>query len=363
MIEIKHRTTGEVLHTVNADSLIGADLTDAKLTGADLYGVNLTGAKLTGAKLTGANLYGVYLSGANLTGANLTGADLTDADLIGADLSGADLTSADLTDADLTGADLTGANLIGANLIGADLYGADLTGADLANARIGFSLFIRCIGLHTAKGLETIDHYISSTVDNFTLRESIHGLPDVFLEGCGYMREEINYLRPLYSGDKAIKFYSCFISHGKTDGDFAKRLRDDFRAANVPCWHYEYDFKGGDFMRSQIDTAIKKHDKLVLVCSEESLFRPAVIDEILKAIRDERRTGKRKLFPVRLDNYVFSVDAADRFYDLKPHEQGEDWLEYIRKHWISDFTNWKSHDDYQTAFDKLLGDLRASDTA
>ena len=108
-IEIKSRRTGDVIKTVEADTL-----QDADLTGADLAGADLRGAYLWGADLTCANLMG-----ANLTCANLMGANLTDADLRSADLTGADLTGADLTGADLWGANLTGANLTGANLRGA----------------------------------------------------------------------------------------------------------------------------------------------------------------------------------------------------------------------------------------------------
>ena len=50
-IEIKHKITGKVLWTVDADHLTGADL-----TGAILRWANLTGADLTGADLTRADL-------------------------------------------------------------------------------------------------------------------------------------------------------------------------------------------------------------------------------------------------------------------------------------------------------------------
>ncbi len=101
MIEIKHRFTGAVLRTVDAETLAGADLTRAYLVGADLRGADLTYADLTDANLRGENLTRANLRGANLTYANLTGARLVDADL----------TCADLTCADLTCADLRGANL------------------------------------------------------------------------------------------------------------------------------------------------------------------------------------------------------------------------------------------------------------
>jgi hypothetical protein len=74
MIQIKNRFTGEVIKTIDADTLIGADLRRANLRRANLSGANLSGADLIGADLRRANL-----SGANLSGANLSGAYLSDA--------------------------------------------------------------------------------------------------------------------------------------------------------------------------------------------------------------------------------------------------------------------------------------------
>jgi len=85
-VEIKHRYTGGILHTFEAE--------DANLIGANLIGANLRGANLIGANLEGANLIG-----ANLIGANLEGANLIDANLIGANLEGANLEGANLEDA------------------------------------------------------------------------------------------------------------------------------------------------------------------------------------------------------------------------------------------------------------------------
>lgn len=110
-MKIKHRYTGTVLHTVDADTLTWVDLTEANLSGAGLRVANLTGAYLTGADLYGADLYGAELSGADLTRADLTGADLTGANLTGAYLRGAYLTAANLTGADLSRADLRGATI------------------------------------------------------------------------------------------------------------------------------------------------------------------------------------------------------------------------------------------------------------
>ena len=70
MIEIRHRTTGAVIQSVDADTLRYADLRYANLQGADLQGAdlryaNLWGADLQGADLRGANLWGAVMNWQN----------------------------------------------------------------------------------------------------------------------------------------------------------------------------------------------------------------------------------------------------------------------------------------------------------
>ena len=100
-MEIKHKITGEVLLTIEDDTLREADL-----RGANLRGANLREANLREANLREANLRGANLRGANLRGANLREADLREANLREADLREADLRGADLREANLRGANL-----------------------------------------------------------------------------------------------------------------------------------------------------------------------------------------------------------------------------------------------------------------
>ena len=74
MIEIKHRGTGVVLHTVRADTLIGVILRGASLSDADLRGADLRGASLSYTSLRGADLRGADLHVASLSGVNLSDA-------------------------------------------------------------------------------------------------------------------------------------------------------------------------------------------------------------------------------------------------------------------------------------------------
>jgi hypothetical protein len=92
MIGIKNKS-GKVIHTVDADSLIGADLSGAKLTDAKLTVADLTDADLTNANLINANLISTDLTRVNLFCANLTGADLTNANLSDANLTNTNLSN------------------------------------------------------------------------------------------------------------------------------------------------------------------------------------------------------------------------------------------------------------------------------
>lgn len=97
LFEIKHRFTGNILFSLETESLKlcveaavkaktyleGADLEDADLEGADLRDAYLRGANLEGADLRGADIRGAYLGGADLRGADLRGAYLGGAKLLG----------------------------------------------------------------------------------------------------------------------------------------------------------------------------------------------------------------------------------------------------------------------------------------
>lgn len=94
-------TGGQVILTLEAQTLVGADLSHSKLDwaylpSADLRRVNFSRASLHGANLSGANLCGANFEKTSMMGVNLEGADLADAYFCGAYLPGARLQEADL---------------------------------------------------------------------------------------------------------------------------------------------------------------------------------------------------------------------------------------------------------------------------
>ena len=331
-------------------NLAGANLHGAIFTGVFLTRANLAGANLDGASLDRANLYDANLGDASLDRANLLGAMLNRADLKGAFLICADLRCAFLQDADLKGAFITDANLADANLHGANFRNATLSGANLNGARCVETIWSD-VDLSTAIGLDSIVHDGPSTIDFRTLQRS-GPMPLAFLRGCGLPDSLIDYLPPLLN--QAIQFYSCFISYSTEDQQFAERLHADLQNKGVRCWFAPHQMQGGKKIHEQIDEAIRVYDRLLLILSPHSMSSRWVKTEIANARKKELTQGLQMLFPVRLVDF-----EAIRQWKLFDADIGDDSAGEIREYFIPDFSNWKNHDSYEHAFQRLLSDLKA----
>jgi hypothetical protein len=343
--------------------LWGVDLSDAQIPKINFQGVNLVDADFSNADLTQANFISANIRKGNFTKANLSrsvfqGAKLDNANFTKAYAQNAVFTKAHLyeacfTEANLSGSDFTEANmertkLDGTNLTKTNLFGVNFTQAllyrvNLTNATIGNTVFANA-KLYWVTGLKSLSHKTSSSISIDTILMFRGDIPDIFLRGCGLPDEFIEYIPSLTR--KGIKYYSCFISYSHKDDDFAKRLHNDLQAKGVRCWFAPHDMKIGDKIRPTIDDSIRLHDKLLLILSEHSVESDWVEHEVEHALDLERERKKTSLFPVKIDDTIMESTTG--------------WAGNVkRQRHIGDFTQWKQHDAYQAAFDRLLRDLKA----
>jgi uncharacterized protein YjbI with pentapeptide repeats len=307
---------------------------------ADEPGVNLSSADLRIANLGGANL-----GWANLRGAQLNGAVLSNVDLSGADAREAILSKTDMSGASLRFANFREANLSGADLHDAEIHGGNFRDTDFSNCTMFQTLF-RNVNLAQSRGLETVEHKGPSTVGIDTIYRSGGKIPEFFLRGAGVPEPFIVHMKSLVAAMSPIEFYSCFISYSSKDQEFAERLHADLRSKNVRCWFAPEDLKIGDRLRPSFDEAIRIHDKLMVLLSKNSVSSPWVEKEVETAFEKERREKRTVLFPIRLDDAVLETNEA--------------WAADIRRgRHIGDFRDWKNHDSYKKAFERLLRDLKA----
>ncbi len=307
----------------------------------------------------------IDLRGANLSRANLNGARFDLVDLSGADLSQAFLNGTILTRANLSQANLVQAQLAGANLGGAILNEADLTGANLTVAIFMLGSFTRTnftattlaytifanVDLSNVYGLRTCHHNGPSHLDEHTLRIS-QNLGNKFLQRCGLSEKFITYIPSLFH-NQAFQFYSCFISYSSKDEDFARRLYSDLQDAGVRCWFAPEDVRGGMKLYHQIDSAIRVHDKLLLILSPNSMNSKWVVTELKRTLKAEGQQNKRKLFPLGLVDFKHI-----QTWECFDATVGEDLADKVRDYYIPDFTNWETNSAYQKAFKRLLKDLK-----
>jgi len=150
------------------------------------------------------------------------------------------------------------------------------------------------------------------------------------------------------------EYYSCFISYSTKDEEFAERLHADLQAKGVLCWFAPHDMKGGRKLHQQIEEAILKHDKLLLILSQHSMNSNWVKTEIASARAREKDAGVRLLFPLTIAPF----EEVEKWKQFDAYT-GIDSAREVREYFIPDFSNWKEHDSYQKVFQRLLKDLKA----
>jgi uncharacterized protein YjbI with pentapeptide repeats len=314
----------------SACTLVDCVIVRSTLERARFDGATLSGCALQYSFVGNSSFRASTLEQANLGTSNFASSDFTDANLARAMLGWSSVRFATFDGADLRGAifqmvDAHRASMRGAQLEGLDLHDTVLTGVDFTNA----------------SGLDRLVYRTGSAIDYETVARSGE-LPRAFYEGVGLPDEVIAFFE---STAGAIRFYSAFISYSAVDQEFADRIYADLQAAGVRCWLATEDLKIGEGFRQGIDDAIRVHDKLLLVLSEHSVNSAWVESEVEAALERERREDRTILFPIRLDDAVMEAERA--------------WAAEIRRtRYIGDFRGWKDYDQYTTAFERLVRDLK-----
>jgi hypothetical protein len=127
----------------------------------------------------------------------------------------------------------------------------------------------------------------------------------------------------------SLLFQSCFLSHSTQDKSFCQRLYQDLREEGVACWYFPEDAAWGQSVWGEINRGIQLYDRLLVICSKNSLTSGPVLREIERALQredDERRqSGKDRqiLFPITIDDYVYKDWQHERSQDVRSKVIGD----------------------------------------
>ncbi|MDH5603688.1 MAG: toll/interleukin-1 receptor domain-containing protein, partial [Cyclobacteriaceae bacterium] len=330
------------------------DLRMAYLFGANLFGADLRKTNLFRTDLRRADLRRADLREASLGATDLCQADLHHADLRGANLSGTDLVGADLNDANLSEAKIGGADFSEANISKVMMMRTHFERTNLAGSNFKDSYFIQITisdcDLSNTIGLDSVEHGGPSTIGIDTIFRSEGKIPISFLKGCGIPEDVIKIVLKL-AKESAFGFYSCFIAYSHKDEIFAEKLKKDLESNNVPCWFFPEDAVWGKYIEENIERGIREYDKLVVICSENSLNSEPVLREIDRALQKEQLLKEKYkkeinvLFPVIIDDYFYKKWD----HHLKP---------LISRIVLGDFRDWKDSTKYKEALNRLFEGLK-----
>jgi hypothetical protein len=332
-------------------------MADAYIQDQDLSDLDFTSPYANSAGIFFENIF----IDCQMQGCNLTNCKLSDCTLMGVDMSGSILHNTDFEASSFSGSilddtDMTNASLQIARLDAVSLVRANVTGA-LFN-----STAIHKVDLSSVVGLADTNHYRPSAIDSVSLRLTAQGLANEpefrrkdflkFLSGTGLDDELLEVVRSWIG--QPIEFHSLFLSHSSRDKKFARRLYGDLSSHKIKCWLDEKELLPGDSILDQIDKGIKLWDRLLLVCSLNSLGPTTgwwVEQELERALAKERELRRQgapsgTVIPITIDDYIF--DGWDGKYQAT-----------LLERYIGDFRDHRP-ESYAESFRRLVEALDRS---
>lgn len=246
----------------------------------------------------------------------------TQLDLEGAHLPGVNLEGMDLREANLMGADLKRANLEGTNLEGAQLKYAQLGWGSLANLDLG-----PLIGAVRHVGPSRVDW---TAVARSLRHPGLHG----FLVAAGWPDVLATYVidccRSVDPQEMFSMLQSTFISYGQPDEAFARKLQEALQENGVRTWFFPEDAVPGQSLHRVMRRGVDNHERVVVICSANSLGRSGVSYELEQSLTKEAKLGGEELIiPVILDRYLF-----DKWVPKRPEHK-----EALTERVVADFSD------------------------
>ncbi len=175
--------------------------------------------------------------------------------------------------------------------------------------------------------------------------DRLHGERDEILKILRKIRGELIQLI-----DETQLHDSVFISYGGKDDAVAARINDSLKSHGVSTWFFGADALPGQKLHRVMSEGINEYGRVLLICSESSLGRPGVLNELERVLeREAREGGSDILIPITIDDYVFTRWMPQR----------SDIADQVRSRVIGNFTEaMDSEAAFTTELDKVLNALR-----
>jgi len=152
----------------------------------------------------------------------------------------------------------------------------------------------------------------------------------------------------------ATSWQSAFISYGAPDQDFAAKLNKALNNRGVRTFFFLLDGIPGEKAHKIMSKGVNEFDRTIVVCSQRSLERLPMLNELdLVLARESREGGSKRLLPITLDQYVYE--------DWRPRDRSLKMAVLDRN--VCNFID-ADHDDtkFDAALETLLSGLKSSES-
>jgi hypothetical protein len=141
-------------------------------------------------------------------------------------------------------------------------------------------------------------------------------------------------------------FQSVFLSYGGPDEPFARKLFKEMTDRDIKVFFFPETATPGQRLHRTMSEGIHEYERVLLICSANSLDRPGVVNEIEQVLaREAREGGAELLMPITIDDYVFKRWNPSRV----------DIARQVRDRVVIDFSGTEfSPKKFQDRFDRIL---------
>ncbi|MBO0950893.1 toll/interleukin-1 receptor domain-containing protein [Fibrella forsythiae] len=146
------------------------------------------------------------------------------------------------------------------------------------------------------------------------------------------------------------EFATVFISYSFIDAKFAEKIADRLGIFGIKRFLFGQD-DPHRLLKKIMSEEIDKHDKVLFICSENSLKSVGCRFELSKCRLKYMSSWNHILVPIRIDNFIFQINK----YDLPKNEQEEIWanIEHIKDSNVVDYESYL-HTSVNSLFDSKL---------
>jgi uncharacterized protein YjbI with pentapeptide repeats len=152
-------------------------------------------------------------------------------------------------------------------------------------------------------------------------------LPREILKAYFNIDQPIDLKKVLSELTTPIQFQTVFISYSLKDTLFANRVYQILKKNDVRAFLWEVDAPGGKPLKEIMASGIQRHERLLFIASENSIRSQACQFELSEGRRKQEALWRTILFPIYIDDYLFSV----RKEDIRPIALANEYWENIEE--------------------------------